>query len=360
MSYGAIPLILWCSAVVLRTSRGVAIIAAALGILVAWSSPAVEMIEAGDVGVSLVGVLGVLGLALLGNWHASPGVAPWCGLVAVTTLGWAIQPSPWLVFLVLSLGVWAVVGRWHGLLWHAAFGLAEVIALTLSYPAWGDWLDDWWVRLSLTGIMPDVSPRQLVAFGLWLIVLPAAWVVSRIIRRFTAQPSTGLIVGSAVFLITARASWPDPRWERPCVGPAATVDWLSRRVARIGTAIRAASLPDARVLWEELPADPIWDGRPCFPIASNGPSSAGSTRKACSSMPTVLLAPAFWPAGQWQPGATPNWTDTPGDITSAVSSARPRRPAIASTGGRKRMRSRSRAVRELGAAIRSTDRIRIS
>jgi hypothetical protein len=257
VGYGLVPVALWLAAVVVRAGRGVALVTAGLGVLVAWSAPAVEMVEAGDLCIPLTGVLAVLGLTLLGRWHSRPCILAWFGLVAVTTLGWAVQPSPWSVFVALSFAVWALLGRCHCYRWNVGLGLAYAAALALSYPAWGDWLNDWWVRISLAGVMPDVSLRRALAFGLWLAVLPTAWAMTQLIRRLAAQPSAGLIVGSVLFLATAGILARRPSaWDKPAWGPRPLSIGLQSEALGLEAAIRAASAPDARVLWEDLPGRP--------------------------------------------------------------------------------------------------------
>ncbi len=257
VGYWLAPGILWLAAIVLRTGRGTALMAAGLAFAAAWSGPAVEMIENGDICIPLVGVLAVLGAALLGRWHAWPGPISWCGLVVVSTVGWGIQPSPWLAVFLLSLAAWAVLGRWHGPRWHLGLALAHVTALVFTYPAWRDWLHDWWVRLSLAGVVPAISVRQTVAFGLWMAVLPAAWVVTQIARRFVAQPSAGLIVGSLLFLglagvvVRRPVASMSPEW-----GPRPLAIGFQGDAIELEQAVLAASSPDARILWEDLPGRP--------------------------------------------------------------------------------------------------------
>src|SRR5437762_518214 len=93
---------------------------------------------------------------------------------------------------------WRGVTAWSPwcLGWHVGLGLAHAAALVFSYPAWGDWVNDWWVRLPFPGVGPAISLRLALAFGLWLAVLPAAWGMTHAVRRLAAQPSAGLIVGS--------------------------------------------------------------------------------------------------------------------------------------------------------------------
>jgi hypothetical protein len=257
VSYWLVPAVFWLAAVLLRSSHGTALTAAALGILVAWSGPAVETIEAGDVSISSLGCVAALGLAIQGRWHSRPGALPWCGLVAVGALGWSIQPQAWLAFFALSLVGWAVLGRWHGFWWHGGLVLAHAVALALNYPVWSDWVHDWWVRLPLSGVVPAVSIRPALVFGLWLAVLPAAWGVSRAIRRAAAQPSVGLIAGSAIFLIVAGLVARRPLASAlPAWGPRPLAMGIRKDALQLEDAVRAASSPDARVLWEDLPGRP--------------------------------------------------------------------------------------------------------
>jgi hypothetical protein len=257
VSYWLVPAVFWLAAKLLRPSSGTALTAAGFGFLVSWSGPAVETIEAGDVAISLLGGAAALGLAIQARWHSNPGALPWCGLVAVAALGWSVQPQTWLVFFGLSLLGWAVLGRSHGFWWHFGLGLAHAVALALSYRVWGDWIHDWWVRLPISGGVPAVSIRSALAFGLWLAVLPASWWVSRAICRAAAQPSAGLVAGSAIFLIVAGLVARRPLASAlPAWGPRPLAIGIRNDALLLEEAVRTASPPDARVLWEDLPGRP--------------------------------------------------------------------------------------------------------
>ena len=256
LGYWLVPAVLWFAAIILRAGWETALAAAGLGVCVAWSGPAVDMIEAGEIWVPLVGVLAVLALALLGRWHICPGLGSWCGLLAIMTLGWALDPSPWAAIFVLSLGLWAFFACWHGPKWHTALAVVQIAALALSYADWRAWLHDWWIRLSITGLMPALPLPQTWALALWLTVLPAAWVVTQIGRRIAALPNAGLIVGSALFLVTAGMVMRPKTLGWPVWGPRPLTIGFHGDALQLEDAVRAASPADARVLWEDLPGRP--------------------------------------------------------------------------------------------------------
>jgi hypothetical protein len=118
--------------------------------------------------------------------------------------------------------------------------------------------------------------RKVVIFGLWLGVMPAAWVATRVTRRIAARPSTGLIFGSAIFLATAGLVARRPAtWERPAWGPRPLAIGLRGEALALEDAIRAASPPDARVLWEDLPDRPDLGWTVLLPPRLNRPFVGG-------------------------------------------------------------------------------------
>jgi hypothetical protein len=247
------PVSMWAAAGLFGMGRLGAAAAAALGVLLAWMRPACEPIETGDFCVSLVIALGTLCVALLARWHDRCSASSWCGLVVATAAAWAVQPTLALGFTVLSLCAWAIVGRRHSCRWHLAVAAAYVVALGMSYPAWGDLARDWWVRVRDGPALPEVTWHNLAAIGVWLTVLPAAHTVSRMLRWLSGRPYAGLAVGSALFMVAVGFVV-----RRPPVGE--SLDWGPRPLdvgwpsdaARVEDLLRAAAPAQARVLWEDL------------------------------------------------------------------------------------------------------------
>jgi hypothetical protein len=214
MSYWLAPVALWAAAAILRAGRLSELITLALGILVAWSGPAVDLLQFGDLTTPLIGGWTVLGLALFGRWHEQPTVLGWLGLAMVMILGWSVHPQLWFGFNTIALGGWAVVARRHGWRWHLGLMIAFVGSLAVSFPAWADWLRDWWVWLPLqrtttalplwelcdswvTIVRAEARPERLAYVLLFL-----AGAAGGVRRRSCGRrcPSAGSAVGAAVAL----------------------------------------------------------------------------------------------------------------------------------------------------------------
>jgi hypothetical protein len=254
LTYWLIPAILGGAALLWPSCRICAVMAMVIAILVAWTGPATGLLESGDWCVPLTAVVAVLGFALLAHWNNQPSVFGWCGLVLVTTLDWYIHPSICLGYLAIGLAAWAALGRRHGWWWHAATALTQVAALALSYPAWSDWLCDWWMRLPVRRVTPGMTLREIVAITLWLIALPMARVLTTALNWLLVRPIATLVVGSGVFLVIVGVSASPPgAWQGFNWGPRPLTIGLGREARTLEECVQNATSGDARVLWEDLP-----------------------------------------------------------------------------------------------------------
>jgi hypothetical protein len=211
-TYWLLPVGVWAATVALRLGRATCLAATGLGVLAAWSVPAMDLLGTGDVCIPFVGVSAVLALALLGRWHASPTPLTWLGLTAVGVAGWAAQPPLWLGVAALGMGCWAAVGRRHAWPWHVGLALAQAVALAASAPAWEEWVRDWWVRSSAAAtsfagasdqlVSSTVAPLRLVV----TLVSGTALVVTsvvRLVRRSACRPwcpASGIMLAAGVTL----------------------------------------------------------------------------------------------------------------------------------------------------------------
>jgi hypothetical protein len=252
--YWLMPFILWAAAVVRPTCRWCAVLTAGLAVLAAWSGAALDLIESGDWCLPFMATIAVFGLALFARWNDRPCALCWCGLALVTTLGWFVQPAFCLAGIVIGLFAWTILGRIHGWRWHVATGLAQVAALALSYPAWGNWLRDWWVRLPVGHATPAVSAKAFLGIVLWLAVLPTSRLLTIVVAWLAVRPFAILTVGGGLCLAVAGISTRQPAtWDQLVWGPRPLSIGLNHDARGLEERIRALTTPDARILWEDLP-----------------------------------------------------------------------------------------------------------
>ena len=106
----SIPVLLWFSARSLRLRRLGALLAALFGVLLWWSPPFRQSLEAGEVDRLLGGVMLLLQAALLIRYHQRPDLASIFGLLLANFLGWLASPLFQLLLLPLFLGYYVRVG----------------------------------------------------------------------------------------------------------------------------------------------------------------------------------------------------------------------------------------------------------
>lgn len=154
----AVPLLLAVAGRCFGLGEGGACLSAALGMLVWWGGPCRCAIEAGDIDVLLAILAVILHAGLLLQYHRSPSLLAWLGLLVTGSFGWFAQP---LLFLILSLPLLLVyyhgTGGRHVFGWHLALGLG--LACGVAFNAF--WLPDWVEYWSLRVPLP-VGERVLV------------------------------------------------------------------------------------------------------------------------------------------------------------------------------------------------------
>jgi hypothetical protein len=159
------PLGFWAAARVAGLGSGSAACAAFLAVLVTWASPALRVLENGDIVLPLVAVLAALHLALFARCHDRPSAFGWLGLFGTESFGWSLQPLLWSGVALFGIGCWLGAGRRHRLAWHLGLLLCHLGALVVSYPTWDDWLRYWWIRSPQRALLPDLAGQEVISWG---------------------------------------------------------------------------------------------------------------------------------------------------------------------------------------------------
>jgi hypothetical protein len=126
-------------------------VAVAASLLVWWSSPCRQLLEAGDLGFLLSGLAVVAGAGTMIHYHRIPGLSSWLGVVFSGCVGWFGQPLLFIAFLPLAFIYYLSVGTKHRLGWHVALLCAFAAPLAVHSFWMYDWLSYWWIRASLQG-----------------------------------------------------------------------------------------------------------------------------------------------------------------------------------------------------------------
>ena len=129
--------------------------ATALGILVWWSKPWRDALEAGDLDLLLASILAVTQFGLLIRYHRQPGPASLFGIIVTGFLGCFAHPLLLALMLPLFLIYYLSVGTRHPLFWH--------VGLLASIAANAFWLlnsiEYWWILLPLQIDSPRLPHR---------------------------------------------------------------------------------------------------------------------------------------------------------------------------------------------------------
>lgn len=217
-----VPLLFYAAARGAELVRLGAVIAAAIGVLVWWSSPCRDAMEAGDVDMLLAGILTVTQAGLLLAYHRGPGMLNLAGVVIAGFLSWFAHPLLMVVQLPLFLFYYLSVGTHHKLIWHAGLlgGLIGAIAANAFWLV--DWLNYWWIREPLRTEGPlllNHTLRAVIDSPIWggpadralaWILLPAAAIGVGLHNQTGQRPAARLFgLGSAgfVFLAVAGIAW---------------------------------------------------------------------------------------------------------------------------------------------------------
>ncbi|HEY2784559.1 MAG TPA: hypothetical protein VGJ05_06240, partial [Fimbriiglobus sp.] len=121
-------------------------LAAVAGALLWWSPPVRAMFDAGDVGLLLAGLLGVMCVGGFARYHCEPGPISWLVLAAVSIAGWYAHPVVWIGFAPILIFYYLALAPRHGPAWH--LGLAGILLVGLTPNFWwlSDWGQFWWLR----------------------------------------------------------------------------------------------------------------------------------------------------------------------------------------------------------------------
>lgn len=218
-----VPFLLALAAWGVGMSRGPLCLTVALGLVVWWSGPCRDMLEAGDLDLLLAGQASLVHVTLLIRMDRSPSFLVWLGLFASGCLAWFAQP---LLFLVVACPLLLVyylsAGVRHGLGWHVAFLLGLVGGVAVNWFWLVDWVSYWWIRVPLPFDVQYLPHRtfkaiwygdfwgnaedRIVALTLLCAGLPGLWFwnrgKNRVAARLLGLGATGLFV-----LAVLRIGW---------------------------------------------------------------------------------------------------------------------------------------------------------
>jgi hypothetical protein len=136
--------------------------ATVLGVLVWWSRPWREALEAGDLDLLLATLLVVTQFGLLVRYHRRPGPASLSGVVLTGLLGWFVHPLLLALMLPLFLIYYLSVGTRHPWFWHVGL-LPGVIGAAAANGFWLlDAIEHWWILLPLQLDAPRLLHRTFV------------------------------------------------------------------------------------------------------------------------------------------------------------------------------------------------------
>jgi hypothetical protein len=142
----AVPWLLYRAARRITLSRAAACLASLLGVLVWWSEPCRNALEAGAVDLLLASVLAVAQAGLLIHYHRGPGPVSLLGVALTALLGWFAHPLLFLLLLPWFLVYYLSVGTRHQFPWHVAL-LGGLLAALAANSFWLlDWVGYWWIR----------------------------------------------------------------------------------------------------------------------------------------------------------------------------------------------------------------------
>jgi hypothetical protein len=140
-------------------SRFATCVATAIGVLVWWSKPWRDALEAGDIDLLFAALLVVAHFGLLIRYHHRPGPASLLGVIATGFLGWFTHPLLLALMLPLFMIYYLSVGTRHAWFWHAGLlpGLLAAIAANAFWLL--DFLQHWWILLPFQFDAPRLPHR---------------------------------------------------------------------------------------------------------------------------------------------------------------------------------------------------------
>jgi hypothetical protein len=159
------PLMLFLSARSTGLSRGVAVLATALGQLVWWSRPGREALEAGDSDLLLAALMALAQAGLLVRYHHQPGPMSLLGVVLTGFVGWFAHPLLMALLLPIFLVYYLSAGVRHRLIWHAPLLIGLFVAVGANFFWLADWVGYWWIRVPPNLEVP--VPASLTIQSIW-------------------------------------------------------------------------------------------------------------------------------------------------------------------------------------------------
>jgi hypothetical protein len=141
------PVLLFLAARCVGLSRGVAVLATALGQLVWWGRPGREALAAGDSDLLLAALMVLAQAGLLVRYHQQAGPLSLLGVVVTGFVGWFAHPLLLALLLPIFLVYYFSAGVRHRLIWHVPL-LAGLLAAVAANFFWlSDWVSHWWIRV---------------------------------------------------------------------------------------------------------------------------------------------------------------------------------------------------------------------
>jgi hypothetical protein len=159
------PLLLYLAARCVGFSRGTAVLATALGLLVWWARPGRDALEAGDFDILLAALMALAQAGLLIRYHHCPCPLTLLGVVLTGLAGWFAHPLLLALLLPCFLIYYLSAGTKHRLVWHAPLLLGLLAAVAANFFWLVDWVGYWWIRVPPRLEAPVLS--RLTARALW-------------------------------------------------------------------------------------------------------------------------------------------------------------------------------------------------
>lgn len=228
--WSVLPWGFWSAARLARYGGLTAVVAAALGALLAGSGPGKQLLVDGDLGQALSAALAALHLACLVRCHARPDLRGFFGLLITAIVGWCLQPLIWGGVGLLSFGCWLGMFRRHGVRWHSAYGLAQGVAALAALPWLAEWVRYWWLTMPVRPAVHGVRAWAIWDWPLWgdagadrivCVGLVACGFLGGLLRRpgRRARPIKWLL-GSSLLAIAVAVAAPSTDALAPFAAPA--------------------------------------------------------------------------------------------------------------------------------------------